>query len=109
MLYPRAMPLLRFLPDGHELRVPAGTLLIDAVRRAGLPIASSCGSELVCARCAVRVVRGSLSPESPLEQRAKQRNRLAEQQRLACAVRVHDDLVLHADYWGPLRSQAEEG
>lgn len=97
-----AMPLLRFLPSGRALSVEKGSLLIDAVHRAGLPIARACGDELVCAKCGVRVLEGRLSREAPVERNAKRRNGVEAELRLACAVRVHDDLVLHADYWGPL-------
>jgi ferredoxin len=98
------MPILRFLPSGKEIEVSKGTRLIDAVRRAGLPIARACGDDLVCARCGVRILKGRVSRESPIETRVKERNRLPVGLRLACAVRVHDDLALHADYWGPLDS-----
>jgi ferredoxin len=96
------MPNLRFLPSGKEIAVPEGTRLIDAVRLAGLPIARACGDDLVCAGCGVRVLEGDVTRESPLEQRLKQRNRLPAELRLACAIRVHDDLAVHAHYWGPL-------
>ena len=96
------MPTLRFLPSGKEIEVPRGTLLIDAVRQAGLPIARACGADLICARCGVRILEGSVSRESRIESRIKARNRLPTDVRLACAIRVRGDLALHADYWGPL-------
>ena len=80
--------------------MPRGTLLIDAVRRAGLPIASPCGDELICARCGVTILEGNVSREAPVERDAKRRNRVPEPQRLACAIRVREDLVVTADYWG---------
>ncbi len=93
------MPTVRFLPKGVELLVPKGTRLIDAVREAGLPIARACGDDLVCAKCGVRIVRGRVSREAPIERRAKARNRIAPELRLACALRVQGDLELTADYW----------
>ena len=98
--YPAAMPRLRFQPQGIELDVPRGTRLVDAVRSAGLPIASACGDELVCARCGVRVLSGQVGRESRLEREAKVRNRIAPELRLACALRVNFDLEISADYWG---------
>ena len=100
------MPLIRFEPSGREIRVDTGTRLIDGVRDAGLPIASACGDDLVCARCGVRILFGSVSRESPLERETKARNRVPAELRLACAVRVREDLVLAADYWGE-RSEEE--
>lgn len=93
------MPTVRLLPKGIELRVPKGARLIDVVREAGLPIARACGDELVCGKCGVRIVSGRVSREAPVERRAKQRNRVAPELRLACALRVNHDLSVSADYW----------
>lgn len=97
------MPTLRFLPRGAVLDVPAGTRLIDAIRRAGLPIARACGDDLICALCGVRILEGRVSREARVETRAKRANRVDAGLRLACAIRVHDDLTLTADYWGEAR------
>lgn len=90
---------LRFQPSGICREVAKGTRLIDAVREAGLPIARACGDDLVCAKCGVRVLAGTLAREKPVERRAKERNRVDPALRLACAVRVTGDLELTADYW----------
>ena len=94
------MVQIQFRPAGTTIDVPRGTLLIDAVRRAGLPIASPCGDDLICGRCGVRVLSGEVSREVPVERDAKARNRVPPEQRLACAIRVREDLVITADYWG---------
>ena len=94
------MVQIQFRPAGTTIDVPRGTLLIDAVRRAGLPIASPCGDDLICGRCGVRVLSGEASREVPVERDAKARNRVPSEQRLACAIRVREDLVITADYWG---------
>ena len=93
------MPTLVFLPSGITRQVAKGTRLIDAVRDAGLPIARACGDELVCAKCGVRILEGRVAREAPIERRAKQRNRVPSELRLACALRVQRDLTLTADYW----------
>lgn len=93
------MPTVRLLPKGIELRVPKGARLIDVVREAGLPIARACGDDLVCGKCGVRIVSGRVSREAPVERRAKERNRVAPELRLACALRVNHDLSVSADYW----------
>jgi ferredoxin len=56
--------------DGAALRavaVPRGTTLLDAVRRAGLPLARACRAEGLCGRCGLRVLAGAetLAPPSP--------------------------------------------
>ena len=93
------MPTVRFLPRGTALEVARGTRLIDAVRAAGLPIARACGDDLVCAKCGVRILSGRVAREAPVERRAKARNRVSPELRLACALRVNADLEITADYW----------
>ena len=93
------MPTLRFLPSEKTRQVAKGTRLSDAVSEAGLPIARACGDDLVCAKCGVRILEGKVARESAVERRAKARNRVPPELRLACALRVQGDLVLTADYW----------
>ena len=97
------MPCVRFAPSGQKLEVERGTLVVDAVRAAGLPIARACGDDLICARCGVRVLAGTVARESAAERESKRRNRIAPELRLACAIRVRGDLELTADYWGAPR------
>ena len=94
------MPTLRLEPKGLAIEVRKGTLLIDAIRSAGLPVARSCGDDLICALCGVRVLKGSVSREKPVERESKRRNRIDPELRLSCALRVQDDLVVSTDYWG---------
>ncbi|MFQ5512854.1 MAG: 2Fe-2S iron-sulfur cluster-binding protein [Myxococcota bacterium] len=94
------MPTIRFEPRGTAIEVPQGTRLIDAIRAAGLPIARACGDDLICALCGVHVLEGRVTRESRSERRSKERNRIPPELRLACALRVHDDLVVTASYWG---------
>ena len=92
---------IRFEPSGRTVLVAAGTLLLDAVRQAGLPIARACGAEGICGRCGLRVLAGGqgLEVESELEAQVRRRNRVSEDQRLACRVAVAGDLVVTASYW----------
>ncbi|MCE2390971.1 MAG: 2Fe-2S iron-sulfur cluster binding domain-containing protein [Proteobacteria bacterium] len=99
MHYPAAMPVVRFPSRGLEIEVPPGTPLIEAIRGAGVPVASSCGDELLCAKCGVRILAGSVPREKPVERRAKRRNRVPDELRLSCALRVRSDLSVGADYW----------
>jgi ferredoxin len=92
---------VRFEPSGRTIEVPAGTLLLDAARQAGLPLARACGAEGICGRCGVTLLDGGdgLAAETDLEARAKQRNRVSAAVRLACCVAIHADLVVTASYW----------
>lgn len=81
--------------------MPPGTRLADAAHSAGLPIATACGEVGLCARCGLEIVEGggSLPPESEEERRAKARNRVDPELRLACQVEIDTDLVVRAAYW----------
>ena len=102
MVYPEGVPRLSFPPTQRSIEVPAGTRLIDAIRRAGLPIARACGDDLICGKCGVRVLSGSVIEPRRAELEALRRNRVPEGLRLACVIRVRDDLELTADYWGEM-------
>jgi adenylate cyclase len=94
------VPIVRCKPQEALVEVPEGTLLVDAIRAAGLPIATACGDELVCGRCGVRILRGRVPREKPAEREAKRRNRVPADLRLACVIRVRGDLDVSTDYWG---------
>ena len=93
--------LIRFQPSGRTLRVARGTTLLEAARRAGLPMASACGADGLCARCGVRVLSGAgaLSAEGLAEARQKRRNRIDPALRLACRAAVSGDVEVSASYW----------
>jgi len=86
---------------GKRVRVPCGTRIVDAVRQAGLPIASACGAGGLCARCGVRILSGnaSVSPETPEEIRAKRFNRVDPEQRLSCMATISGDVKITTSYW----------
>jgi ferredoxin len=92
---------VRFQPSGREARVPQGTTLLEAARRVGLPVASACGDEGLCARCGLQILEGGedLPPASPEEQEAKTRNRIDSELRLSCRLTLDRDLVVTAPYW----------
>jgi len=92
---------VRFPSQARSVCVPAGTLLIDAVRAANLPIASACRSDGLCGRCGIAILAGgaALDAETPEETRTKQRNRIDPHLRLACRISVRTDLAVAAPYW----------
>ena len=92
---------MRFQPSGRSVIVAAGSTLLEAARQAGLPLASACGGDALCGRCGVTLLseEHSLSAEEPQEARAKRRNRVAAQQRLACRAAVLGDLEVTTSYW----------
>lgn len=93
--------IVRFEPSGREVTVPTGTSLLEAARRASLPIASACGADGACARCGMRILDGAseLSGESDREAVVKSRNRIEPELRLACRVRVQTSVTATTPYW----------
>jgi ferredoxin len=92
---------VRFEPSGRLVRVETGTSLLEAARRAGLPVASACGADGICARCGMRILEGgdSLPSAEPREIQIAERNRIDSGLRLSCFVRVDRDLAVTATYW----------
>lgn len=92
---------VRFEPSGRTVRVVTGSSLLEAARRAGLPLASACGGGALCGRCGVQVLAGgrALPPEGEPESRARRMNRAPEGQRLACRALVSCDLTVTTTYW----------
>jgi 2Fe-2S ferredoxin len=88
-------------PEVRVLEVPVGTTLLEAARRAGLPVARACGGDGLCARCGLRVLAGeeALDAPSAAEERAKARNRVPAELRLACRVELRGALEVSAAYW----------
>ncbi len=93
--------VIRFMPDGRQIEVPEGTVLLEAARRAGLPVAAACGGDGACARCGMTVLAGAegLAPEGETERIAKARNRIDGALRLACLIPLRGDLTVTASYW----------
>ena len=93
---------IEFMPSARRIRIEVGEMtLLDATRRAGLPIASACGQNGACARCGLEILVGAetLEPPSEREQRIKERNRIDPRLRLACRVQPRADLTVRATYW----------
>lgn len=92
---------VRFLPSEREVRVPAGTTLLEAARLAALPVASACGEHQLCSLCGLKIVEGieGLAPERDSEAHIKRLNRIDRELRLSCQLEVSADLVVTAQYW----------
>jgi len=90
-----------FRPSGKQVRVPAGTTLLEAARKAGLPVGSACGAHGLCARCGVVLIGGAggVSEETDREREAKRVNRVDAEQRLSCMTTVEGDVEITATYW----------
>ncbi len=93
--------LIRFEPSRKSIEVPAGTTLLEAARRAGLPVASACGADGICARCGLEILEGAdtIPPETERERDVKRRNRIDAGLRLSCYIDIAGDMTVTAPYW----------
>jgi uncharacterized 2Fe-2S/4Fe-4S cluster protein (DUF4445 family) len=73
----------------RSVQVPAGALLTDAARQAGIEIAEPCGGQGRCGRCAVQVLSGRVAHGSTLRLSVQD---LAQGYTLGCQARAESDL-----------------
>lgn len=95
------MPTVRFLPGDRAIEVASGTLLLDAARLAGRPVAQSCGGLAICSWCRMRVVAGAdgLSAIEPDERRLIDRQGFTADERASCQAEVLGDVTVTTTYW----------
>jgi uncharacterized 2Fe-2S/4Fe-4S cluster protein (DUF4445 family) len=78
-------------PSGQTVSVPAGTLLEEAISRAGLSVPLPCGGQGRCGRCAVQVRDGSVRRRSALR---LSEDDIARGFALACQTLIGSDLTI---------------
>lgn len=95
------MPKIHFVKNRPSLEVEAGANLMQSLLAAGLPVASSCHGDGVCAKCRIQIVDGlqNLSKINDLEHTLRDRNRLASDQRISCQSFVMGDITVDTAYW----------
>jgi 2Fe-2S ferredoxin len=93
--------LVTFIPLGRAAEAKPNETILDAARRAAVPIGNSCGGVGVCARCRVRVVAGreNLSPPTSIELRVGGARGFAAEERMACQACVVGDCEVTTSYW----------
>lgn len=93
--------MIRFVKNYPPIEVPVGANLMQSLLGAGLPVASSCHGDGVCAKCRIEIVAGAenLSRIEPLEQSLIDRLRIPREKRLACQTRVLGDITIDTGYW----------
>ncbi len=88
-------------PD-RAVPVTPDETLFQALKRAGIPVASSCHGGVVCGRCVVRVLEGEAALSSPDEEetRVLHREQVGPDERLACRTRSRaQGVVITTGYW----------
>lgn len=89
------MPTLRSLPDNIAFDCAAGESVLEAARRAHLPIAHACGGKAKCSTCRVWILEGAENcpPEGEQERALTSRLGLDDDIRLACQLRPAGDVT----------------
>lgn len=57
------MPLITFKPSGIMVEAESGSMLLDAAKKAGIPVETPCGGHGVCGKCLVRIESGDCTYE----------------------------------------------
>ncbi|WP_347356845.1 2Fe-2S iron-sulfur cluster-binding protein [Bdellovibrio sp.] len=96
------MPLISFKKNIHApIEVPSQTVLMTALLDAGLPVASSCDGDGVCAKCKIVIVEGkeNLTSENETESFLRETNNVPKDVRISCQTQVLGDITVDATYW----------
>ncbi|WP_413289101.1 2Fe-2S iron-sulfur cluster-binding protein [Bdellovibrio sp. HCB337] len=95
------MPTIRFKKNIPEIHVEEGANLMKSLLAAGLPVASSCNSDGVCAKCGIRIIEGMehLSEPNSTELFLKEKNNIRKEFRISCQTQVLGDILIDAGYW----------
>jgi len=95
------MPMIRFVRKYPDLEVSEGTLLMEALLKAGLPVASSCHGDGICGKCRIQIHGGAenLSQIGPVEQLVRDRLGVPKEYRISCQARVMGDILIDTSYW----------
>jgi 2Fe-2S ferredoxin len=102
------MPQIKFQKPRAPLNVDEGTNLMEALLAGGVPVASSCRGDGVCAKCRIEIIstnkspddsQKSLSPENSREAYLRERHNIPKNERISCQVQVIGDLEINTPYW----------
>jgi 2Fe-2S ferredoxin len=95
------MPVISFKKNRTPLTVETGENLMEALLKGGLPVASSCSGDGVCAKCRIQIVSGAenLTAENETEKFLRETKKVAPDSRISCQVQVIGDITVDASYW----------
>lgn len=80
-----------FLPSNQQVEIPTGSLIVEAIERAGLDVNQPCGGQGRCGRCAVIVEEGDARRRSTIRLSTKD---VEAGYALACQTIIEGDLVI---------------
>ncbi|MFH1312517.1 MAG: ASKHA domain-containing protein [Candidatus Eisenbacteria bacterium] len=90
---------IRFFPFDTSVTVAPGTTVLDAVRKAGLPLKAACGGEGTCGTCVVKIIEGTYEtrPSAALPEHL-----IKQGYALACVTEVRDNLSVDLPHFEEL-------
>ena len=91
------MPKIKFLPDGNQIEVPAGTSILQAAKKAHAQVGFACGGVCACSTCHVYVKEGfdSLSEQQENEEDILDKAfDVRHNSRLGCQSKLSDEDVV---------------
>jgi 2Fe-2S ferredoxin len=95
------MPKIRFARKFPDIEVETGGLLMEALLKAGYPVASSCHGDGICGKCRIQILAGAenLSKIAEVEQLVRDRLNVPKEYRISCQARVLGDVLIDTSYW----------
>ncbi len=93
------MPTIRFRKNYPAISCVEGEKLMTALLDGGMPVASSCGGEAVCKKCAIIILIGAENSLKFDESLVEIEQIPGECRILSCQASVVGDLVVDASYW----------
>jgi uncharacterized 2Fe-2S/4Fe-4S cluster protein (DUF4445 family) len=92
-----------FQPFGVSVDVSSGSNLLDACRKAKVPLKTTCGSKGTCGDCIVKVIKGAFTVKSSTALPEKLRKQGFV---LACQTQIEDDLTVQLPEFQELKLRA---
>lgn len=85
----------------QPIQCQSGDNLMQVLMHEGIPVASSCNSDGVCAKCRIFIGKGrqNLSKENETELHLLERDKIAAGNRISCQVQVLGDIEIDTPYW----------
>lgn len=95
------MPKIKLTKSDRVLHAETGEVLMKALLRHDVPVASSCGGEGVCGKCRLQVLSGekNLSAPTALERSLQKKYTLDDNERISCQALICADVELDTGYW----------
>lgn len=91
-IHHKNMPTVTIMPFGEKVYVSPGTLLLDAIKKARLPLKTTCGGRGTCGDCVVQVLKGKLKTKAA---GALPERLVKEGYTLACRSEIIGNLIVH--------------